>query len=424
MVRRSGGDVRTWWPAALVLAAALGGTGIVTGDTIESTSGSVVEGKIVSRDAMSVVIEVQAGGRTLNRRYPLHMIKALTIDGKREVLGAGGAAGNDPAPASKSRQEIDALIAQAGRTPPDWLEATPLSYPKTLDLSWPDRPPGGWNNQRNVGQYVWDVINPNPSRWKEGVKFMLHLADLHKGDPNRRDRAWASLASMYQKLHRDYARAAWWWRQVSPQRRNETALAECYWKLGSKAMAMEILDRLQTISVSDIKLLGEMGQTDQAIKLAGLFANHPGADEAVLAAGDACRTVGRYKEAVALYQKVLDMPNQKHNQRSKNRARANLEAIQLFDTLDISKVPDGTYSASSMGYEAPVTVEVVVRSGRIESLKVTHHREKQYYSAMVETPNQIIRKQSVKGIDAVTSATITCDAIVNATAKALHGAMK
>jgi uncharacterized protein with FMN-binding domain len=69
-------------------------------------------------------------------------------------------------------------------------------------------------------------------------------------------------------------------------------------------------------------------------------------------------------------------------------------------------------------------VEVSVRGGRIETVRVTEHKEKQYYGALTETPAKIIQKQGVKGVDATTSATITSEAIINATAKALASALK
>ena len=62
---------------------------------------------------------------------------------------------------------------------------------------------------------------------------------------------------------------------------------------------------------------------------------------------------------------------------------------------------------------------MTVKSGRIESVDVTRHKEKQFYAALIDTPRQILKKQSVKGIDATSRATITSQAIVNATAKAL-----
>ena len=69
-------------------------------------------------------------------------------------------------------------------------------------------------------------------------------------------------------------------------------------------------------------------------------------------------------------------------------------------------------------------VEVVVKAGTIESVKVTQHREKQYYSSLTDTPRKILARQGVSGIDATSSATITSEAIINATAKALADGSK
>ena len=94
--------------------------------------------------------------------------------------------------AEGTRTELDALIDREGKTPPPWFKETSLNYPESLDLSWPKGPPpGGWNNQKNVGQFVWDIINPNPGRWREGVRLMHHLLALHKDDPEKRERITA-----------------------------------------------------------------------------------------------------------------------------------------------------------------------------------------------------------------------------------------
>ena len=63
-------------------------------------------------------------------------------------------------------------------------------------------------------------------------------------------------------------------------------------------------------------------------------------------------------------------------------------------------------------------------TSRIVSVRVTKHEEKQFYSALTDTPSQIVKKQGVKGVDAVTGATMTSEAIINATAKALAGGMQ
>src|SRR5262249_9798379 len=87
-----------------------------------------------------------------------------------------------------------------GRTPPEWFAATRLEYPRTLDLAWPEPAPGPWNNQKNVGQYIWDVINPNPARWKSGVRLLHHLLVLHKDDPEARTRVMTALGRLYFQL--------------------------------------------------------------------------------------------------------------------------------------------------------------------------------------------------------------------------------
>ncbi|MDB5338350.1 MAG: FMN-binding domain protein, partial [Planctomycetaceae bacterium] len=45
----------------------------------------------------------------------------------------------------RTKAEIEALITKEGKTPPDWFDATPLDYPKSLNLDWP-KVTGGWNN--------------------------------------------------------------------------------------------------------------------------------------------------------------------------------------------------------------------------------------------------------------------------------------
>jgi len=55
---------------------------------------------------------------------------------------------------------------------------------------------------------------------------------------------------------------------------------------------------------------------------------------------------------------------------------------------------------------------------------VTKPTEKQFYSAMNDTTTKILAKQSVRGVDATSGATITSEAIINATAKALASGAK
>lgn len=335
---------------------------------------------------------------------------------------------------TRTRAEIEALIEQVGREKPDWWDAVELTYPPTLDLDWPLRPVGDWNARKNVGQYIWDIINPNPGRWQEGIKLVHFLMIRHKDDRAKMARSMDVLGRMFHDLMEDWARAVFWWRmseryggRVDPLR-----MAHCYWRLGNRTMAVEALSAMSydyTRHGALIKLWADMGQFDKALRLAEQKAATGMPVIAYLAAGDACRLAGRYEQAIQYYRKVLDptLPQggrQGDEEKAKERARASIEAIKLFDTLDVARVPDGTYKASSIAYAGPLEVEVTVAKGRLNAVRVTQHREKQFYSALTETPRQIVARQGVTGVDAVTGATMTSEAIINATAKALAGGMR
>jgi len=403
-------------------------------DTVELTTGARATGTIRSYSGRDVVIDVKIGTRTFQRRYPKDRVKAIIHDGKRIDLRTGKA--TEPSSGGRverSREEVIAEIDRLGKVQPDWYESTPLNYPKTLDLSWPMPAPKPWNGSKNVGQFIWERINPNANKWREGVRFMHHILSTTKNN-DVRQRAMRSLGSMYHNLLQDYARSAFWFRlsglenQLADAPQQGIALADCYWKLGSKRMALETLAKMKRKPYSAIKLLGDLGETDAAVKLGEAFAKSGQASTSFLYAGDACRVAGRLDDAEKYYRRAIaGIPkaeaSKPHRKRDKARAEASIAAIKFY-SLDPKKVRDGKYSASSIGYEAPVRVEVVVKAGTIESVKVTQHREKQYYSSLTDTPRKILARQGVSGIDATSSATITSEAIINATAKALADGSK
>jgi uncharacterized protein with FMN-binding domain len=347
------------------------------------------------------------------------------------LLQASGAATGETkpasaaAPAGKTRSAVETAIEEAGQSAPPWWDSVPLNYPKTLDLTWLPNP-GPWNPQKCLGQYIWSVINENPSRWREGVKLLHYVLDVNKDDPDKYKQTCQALARAYQALLEDYARAAYWWRKGGGG--HNLDLAQCYWKLGSKEMAAEVLDAYGDDDTGDgtvIKLWSDMGELTLALALAEEKAQWDWPDTAWLAAGDACRLAGNYEKAMGYYQRVEAL--QKGGRllkRNKARAAANLAALKVYDLADPRRVPDGAYRSESMGYAGPMKIEVTVKGHRIVSVTVVEHKEKQFYAALTDTPRQIERKQSVKGIDALTGATITSEAIINATAKALAAAAK
>jgi uncharacterized protein with FMN-binding domain len=403
-------------------------------DTVELTTGAKATGTIKSYSGDVVIVEVKIGTRTIQRRYSKENVTAIFVDGKRIDMRTG----QTTKPAAdgrieRSREEVIAEIDRQGKAQPDWYETTPLNYPKTLDLSWPQPPPKGWNSNLNIGQFIWDRINPNANKWQEGVRFMHHILSTTK-DNDVRQRAMRTLGAMYHNLLQDYARSAFWFRlsglenQLNDAPQQGIVLADCYWQLGSKRMALEVLAKMKRKPYSAIKLLGDLGETDAAVKLGEAFAKSGQASTSFLYAGDACRVAGRLDDAEKYYRRAIaGIPNAEadkpHRKRDKARAEASIAAIRFY-TLDPKNVRDGKYSASSIGYEAPVHVEVAVVDGRIESVNVTQHREKQYYSSLTDTPRKILARQGVSGIDATSNATITSEAIINATAKALADGLK
>lgn len=403
-------------------------------DIIELTSGAKSSGKILSQAGDEITMEVTIGGRSFKRKYPKSRIAAVTIDGKRIVYenGMPATSGGSPSSASGGTSEAEILkrIDEVGRTAPDWYDSTPLNYPQTLDLTWPKPAPKPWNSQKNVGQYIWDRINPNPQKWREGVKLMHHIMATQKDNPEAVQQAMQSLGTMYHNLLQDYERAAFWWHQAGIRDNPSSApsiatlhLANCYLQLGNKKMVNDLMEKLDRYPYAAIKLLGDMGETDKALRMADQFAKTGNALVCYLYAGDVCRVAGKLDDAESYYQKAIaagdkDTRNKNHNQRDVGRAQASLAAIKFYN-LNLDRISDGTYKASSLGYEAQVHVEVTVQSGRITDVKVTQHREKQFYSSITETPKAIIEAQAVTGIDTTSGATITSEAIINATAKAL-----
>ncbi len=152
------------------------------------------------------------GGRSFVRTYPFAKVHAVTLNGKPYELTPL------PTPVAekneRSKAEVLELIKTVGSTPPDWYEDTPLNHPATLDFSWPLKPPTkGWNGKVNVGQYLWDTVNPNPSRWKSGAKLLHHVMTLHNDDRTLLNRDMRTLGNMYFNLFQDYPRSAFWLEQ-------------------------------------------------------------------------------------------------------------------------------------------------------------------------------------------------------------------
>ncbi|MGN1389857.1 MAG: FAD-dependent oxidoreductase [Bulleidia sp.] len=83
----------------------------------------------------------------------------------------------------------------------------------------------------------------------------------------------------------------------------------------------------------------------------------------------------------------------------------------------------GTYTGTAAGRNGDVTVEVVLTSDKIESVTVTDQQETEAIAseALTKVPQEIVDSQSLD-VDTVTGATITSNAIIDATEAALTSA--
>lgn len=341
---------------------------------------------------------------------------------------------DDPPTRRSSRAEIDAVIDRAGSTQPDWWDSVRLNYPPTLDLAGTQQIKG-WQPERALGAYFWSIVNTNRDKWREGIRLLHEAIAVRQNDRPRQAEAMGQLAECYRHYLNDWARAAYWYRKAlaadwRPSVNAVVGLAESYWRLGSEPMAVEALSRYQMDRVGypdSIKLWAQMGQTDRAIRLAEDLAASGQPDLGYLCAGNACRLAGRNKEALAYYRKALSAATgSRRVQQNHQRAQESIVAVQLSGALDIARVPDGTCSAGSPGFRGPVDVEVAVAGGRIASIRILRHKEDMYFYhlAVPEMPNRLAGRQDVKGVDAVTGATVTAEAVLNAATKALAEAMK
>lgn len=419
--------------ASLVGLFVMCGSLVAVEDQVEFLNGTTLVGKVLSIRKTDKEFDFQSSiaGRDVSRTYQYSDIHAVTFNGKRFVINKKASTGRLPSGdaatpsrrVDRSKQEVRLIIQQEGASDPNWLEQTELNHPSSLDLSWPLKVEGPWNESKNVGQYMWGRVNPNPSRWRSGIKLIYECIRRHEGQQQLLKRDYDALGDKYFVLLQDYPRAAYWFERANVKVNTKAGihLAECYYRLGNKQMAMDLMSG-KRLHVDAIKLLGEMGEIDAALNVTRSYSKTSLFNEAFLNAGDALRSVGRRDEAVAFYQKVLDR-NQARNEdylnRYKGRARDSIDAIRLFDQADVTKVADGTYTDAAVGYNGDIEIRVTVARGKISTVEVTKHKEKQFYAALTDTPRQIMTTQGVREIDGTSGATITSQAIVNATARAL-----
>jgi len=132
--------------------------------------------------------------------------------------------------------------------------------------------------------------------------------------------------------------------------------------------------------------------------------------------GNTEKATEHYRTAIELFPKVMVKNIRPFAQRYARKTEAKLELLTR-KTLDISKLADGVYRGGSIGYGGPIQLDVTVKGGRIADIKV-EHKERIDQGASKIAPRQIIERQALK-VDAISGATVTVQAVVEATYRAL-----
>lgn len=138
--------------------------------------------------------------------------------------------------------------------------------------------------------------------------------------------------------------------------------------------------------------------------------------------GDRLAAAGRQEEALASYARAMELyPTSKQPWGRENLARqvSRLQAKGELLTRGhgrLEGLKDGTFQGNSIGYAGDVGVTLAVKGGKVADVRVAH-KEHIEQGATRTVPAQIVQRQSLQ-VDAITAATITLDAIVEATYRA------
>jgi uncharacterized protein with FMN-binding domain len=94
-------------------------------------------------------------------------------------------------------------------------------------------------------------------------------------------------------------------------------------------------------------------------------------------------------------------------------------AYGQFEEVDIGNIPDGVYTGEHFDYdETVIRVEVTVTSGKIEDIRIVESRVDPYVDLAKGVIGRVVELQTVN-VDAITGATMTSTAILEAVEKAL-----
>jgi uncharacterized protein with FMN-binding domain len=187
------------------------------------------------------------------------------------------------------------------------------------------------------------------------------------------------------------------------------ALASIYARFGDYDQALDILRRgLRRLPDPPEKTMAEANV-------------HDSMGDVYAAKGNMEKAVEHYRQSIDLYGKARPRYGRHLLPRRVRKVQAKIDLLGR-QALDITQIADGVYRGESLGYGKPLRAFVTMKGGRITNIRL-QHEEKIEQGATKSVPAQIIERQSLN-VDAITGATVTVQAIVEATYRALSSARK
>lgn len=313
-----------------------------------------------------------------------HVLSLMLI----ALLAAPCVAASEPKPSLQ--QELANL-----KIPPAWLDDIPVN---------------------------WDVNRP----WKEGRLEVRRLLAL-KGENLRKaikitwlyykknDIGDGHELPMYLFLGQEYAWAVVEYEKYVEKNRGRggthaySALASLYMHFGEYDKARATLEAAMNDLPKDPWRISNMANVHSHL-------------------GDYYREIGNIEKAREHYQQAIKLyptsnqPWGRHLlKRQADRVQAQLDLLTMQSLANV-RLKDGVYKGASLGYnqEKDVVVTLTVRNGKMAKIDVDHD-EKIDLDAAVIVPRRIIEQQGLQ-VDAITGATITSQAIIDATLQAVRKA--
>jgi uncharacterized protein with FMN-binding domain len=143
--------------------------------------------------------------------------------------------------------------------------------------------------------------------------------------------------------------------------------------------------------------------------------------------GDLYAAWGKTDQAKASYQEAIRLfplgkpPYGRHLlPRKAKKVKSRLDLLSKA-SLEGTSLRDGKYNETTLGYSGDIQLAVEVKGGRLANVSVTKHQEKIDQNACVLIPQRIAGKRSLQ-VDGISGATVTKDAIVDGTFRALKKA--